>query len=174
MSYRVYSWVDFACVAEVISCVWLSCFWVYSRVKFRVYGWVKHRVYSWVTNPTRKKIEVKLPTILTDGEAEVGRVNEEKSRSEKIREEKEWEARDAGARKGKKVATHYLFPMIWRPGRSVKRPGGEMRDEKSHAFVARSTFPSQKIGETSTPDHFWKFRCRKRRCGWKQIFNSNM
>ena len=34
-------------------------------------------------------LEVKLPTIWTDGEAEVGRVREEKKRSEKIREEKE-------------------------------------------------------------------------------------
>ena len=34
-------------------------------------------------------LEVKLPTIWRDGKAEVGRVREEKSRSEKIREEKE-------------------------------------------------------------------------------------
>ena len=34
-------------------------------------------------------LEVKLPTIWTDGKAEVGRAREEKSRSEKSREEKE-------------------------------------------------------------------------------------
>ena len=34
-------------------------------------------------------LEVKLPTIWTDGKAEVGRFREEKKRSEKIREEKE-------------------------------------------------------------------------------------
>jgi len=34
-------------------------------------------------------LEVKLPTIWTDGKAEVGRVREENSRREKIREEKE-------------------------------------------------------------------------------------
>ena len=34
-------------------------------------------------------LEVKLPTIWTDGTAEVGRVREEKGRREKIREEKE-------------------------------------------------------------------------------------
>ena len=33
--------------------------------------------------------EVKLPTIWTDGKAEVGRVREEKKRSEKIRQKKE-------------------------------------------------------------------------------------
>ena len=49
-------------------------------------------------------LEVKLPTIWTNGKAEVGRVREEKSRREKIREEK-----DAGARKGNKVAKHYVF-----------------------------------------------------------------
>ena len=34
-------------------------------------------------------LEVKLPTVWRDGKAEVGKVREEKSRSEKIREEKE-------------------------------------------------------------------------------------
>ena len=38
-------------------------------------------------------LEVKLPTIWTDGTAEVGRVREEKSRRDKIREEKESEER---------------------------------------------------------------------------------
>jgi len=38
-------------------------------------------------------LEVKLPTIWTDGKAEVGRVREEKSTREKIREEKESEER---------------------------------------------------------------------------------
>ena len=37
-----------------------------------------------------ESLEVKLPTICRDGKAEVGRVREKKSRSEKIREEKEW------------------------------------------------------------------------------------
>ena len=37
--------------------------------------------------------------------------------------------------------------------------------------MARSTFPSQKVQNTSGPDHFWKLRCRKsaRRCGAKHI-----
>ena len=38
-------------------------------------------------------LEVKLPTIWTDGKAEVGRVREEKRRREKIREEEESEER---------------------------------------------------------------------------------
>ena len=46
--------------------------------------------------------------------------------------------------------------------------------EKVHAVVARSTFPSQNVQNTSAPDHFWKFRCRKsaRRCGAKHISKS--
>ena len=46
--------------------------------------------------------------------------------------------------------------------------------EKVHAVVARSTFRSQKVQNTSAPDHFWKLRCRKsaRRCGAKHISKS--
>ena len=49
-----------------------------------------------------------------------------------------------------------------------------MRDEKLHAVVARSTFPSQNAQNTQRSDHFWKFRCRKsaRRCGAKHISKS--
>ena len=43
--------------------------------------------------------------------------------------------------------------------------------EKVHAVVARSTFPSQNIQNTTCSRHFWRFRCRKsaRRCGAKQF-----
>ena len=34
-------------------------------------------------------------------------------------------------------------------------PCGQMRDEKLHAVVARSTCPSQNVQNTPT-DHFWK------------------
>ena len=53
-------------------------------------------------------------------------------------------------------------------------PAGHRSDEKLHAVVARSTFPSQKVQNTSGPDHFWKLRCRKsaRRCGAKHISKS--
>ena len=46
--------------------------------------------------------------------------------------------------------------------------------EKVHAIVARSTFPSQNVQNTSASDHFWKLRCRKsaRRCGAKHISKS--
>ena len=46
--------------------------------------------------------------------------------------------------------------------------------EKVHAVVARSTFRSQNVQNTSVPDHFWKLRCWKsaRRCGAKHMSKS--
>ena len=53
-------------------------------------------------------------------------------------------------------------------------PAGQMRDEKVHAVVARSTFRSQNVKNTRGSDHFFKLRCRKsaRRCGAKHISKS--
>ena len=75
-----------------------------------------------------------------------------------------------------------FFPMIWGSGGSKSRlakaagaePAGQMRDEKLHAVVARSTFPSQNVQNTPGSDRFWKLRCRKsaRRCGAKHISKS--
>ena len=72
--------------------------------------------------------------------------------------------------------------MIWGSGGSKSRlakaagaePAGQMRDEKLHAVVARSTFPSQNAQNTRGADHFWQLRCRKsaRRCGAKHISKS--
>ena len=72
--------------------------------------------------------------------------------------------------------------MIWGSGGSKSRlakaagaePAGQMRDEKVHAVVARSTFPSQNVQNTPGPEHFWQLRCRKsaRRCGAKHISKS--
>ena len=60
---------------------------------------------------------------------------------------------------------------------SLKRrgaePAGQVRDEKLHAVVARSTFPSQIVQSTPFSDHFWTLRCWKSaRCGAKHIFKS--
>ena len=99
-------------------------------------------------------LEVKLPTIWTD---EKQRWEEsEKRREEKKKEDhkkrKSQKKGDPGARKGTKVAKHCVFPMVCGSGGSKSRlakaagaePAGQMRDEKLHAVVARSTFPSQK------------------------------
>ena len=97
----------------------------------------------------------------------------------KIRRKKSKKKEDADARKSRKVAIHCVFPMIWGSGGSKSRlakaagaePAGQMRDEKLHAIVARSTFPSQNVQNTPGADHFWKLRCRKsaRHCGTKRV-----
>jgi len=101
---------------------------------------------------------------------------EEERRSQKRKSKKK---EDADALKGRKVAKHYVFPMICGSGGSKSRlpkaagaePAGRMRDEKLHAVVVRSTFASEKAKKTSHSEHFWKLRCRKsaRRCGAKHI-----
>ena len=119
--------------------------------------------------------------------AEVGRAREEKRREEERRSEKRKSEKkeDAGARKGRKVGTHCVFPMICGSRGSKSRlakaagaePPGQMRDEKLHAVVARSKFGSQSVQSTPCSDHFcyfWKLRCRKsaRHCGAKHISKS--
>ena len=54
------------------------------------------------------------------------------------------------------------------------QPAGQMRDEKLHAVVARSTYSSQNAQSIAGSGHFWKLRCRKsaRRCGAKHISKS--
>jgi len=37
-------------------------------------------------------------------------------------------------------------------------PAGQMRDEKLHAVVARSTLRSQNVRNAPGSDHFWKLR----------------
>ena len=101
---------------------------------------------------------------------------------EKSQKRKDQKKEDAGARQGRKVAIHCVFPMICGSGGSKSRlakaagaePAGQMRDEKLHAVLARSTFRSQNVQKTPAPDHFWKLRCRKsaRRCGAKHIAKS--
>ena len=83
----------------------------------------------------------------TNEKAEVGRVREEKRREEERRSEKRktQKKEDAGARKGRKVAKHGLFPMFWGSGGSKSRLA---RDEQLHAVVARSTSRCQNVQST--------------------------
>ena len=67
-------------------------------------------------------VEAKLPTIWTDGKASQPRITATK----KIRDEESQKNEDAGA-----------------------EPAGQMRDEKLHAAVARSTFGSKRCQSTS-------------------------
>ena len=118
----------------------------------------------------------------------MGRVREKRRVEERRVEERRSEKRksqkkeDPGARKGRKVAKHCVFPMICGSGGSKSRlataagaePSGQMRDEKLHAVVARSTLRSQNVQSTPCSDQFWKLRCRRsaRRCGAKHISKS--
>ena len=78
------------------------------------------------------------------------REEEDQKREDQKRKSKRTE--DTDARKGRKVAKHCVFPMICGYGGSKSRlakaagaePAGHRSDEKLHAVVARSTFPSQK------------------------------
>ena len=69
--------------------------------------------------------------------------------------------------------------MIRVSGQSKSRPvkaagaevGVQQRKQKLHAAVAKSTFWSEHVQNTSASEHFLKFWCRKiaRRCGEKHI-----
>ena len=106
------------------------------------------------------------------------RVREEKRSEEKKKEDHKKESlrrktiqvREKVGKSRNTVFSGHLWPR-----RSKSRlakaagaePAGQMRDEKLHAVVARSTFASQNVQNTPGSDHFWKLRCRKsaRHCG---------
>ena len=107
----------------------------------------------------------------------------EKQRWEESEKRKRKKKEDAGARKGRNVAKHCVFPFFYCPGESKSRlakaagaePPGQMRDENYiHAVVARGTSKSQNAESTSRSEHFWKFRRRKsvRHCGAKYTWKS--
>ena len=90
-------------------------------------------------------LEAKLPTIWRDGDGLPGRNSDvENVRREKIRDGESQKRKDAGDA----VAKHSVFPMTCGSGGSKSRlakaagaePAGQMKDEKLHADVARSTF----------------------------------
>ena len=115
--------------------------------------------------------------------AEQGRGTEKrKIRREKIRRERVRGQTLQMREKVGKSRNTVFFPMICGSGGSKSRlakaagaePAGHRSDEKLHAVVARSTFPSQNVQNTRGTDHFWNLRCRKsaRRCGAKHISKS--
>ena len=112
-------------------------------------------------------------------ESEMERVREKrKSRREKSRRKK-IQVREKVEESREKLC---FFQWFVGSGGSKSRlakaagaePAGQMRDNKLHAVVARSTFPSQNVQSTLGSDHFWKLRCRKsaRLCGAKHIWKS--
>ena len=115
-------------------------------------------------------LEVKLPTILThekQNQEETQTWKKSKRRRTergKIREEESQKREAAGARKGKKVPKHHVFSLLCGSGGSKSRfakatgaePTSQIKSEKWHAVVARSTFGSKKNQNTTCSEHFWK------------------
>ena len=98
-------------------------------------------------------------------------------------EAKKWEERRCRCAKRKERRDSLcFFPMIcgsgWSKSRLAKAAGaetsGQIRDEKLHAVVSRSTCRSQHLQNTSNSEHFWKLSCRKsaRQRGAKHISKS--
>ena len=105
-----------------------------------------------------------------------GQRREEKRRGEERREEKkrrrekrEDQRRERVRRKKMQVrenvgkSRNTVFSMTCGSAKAAgAEPSGQMRDEKLHAVMARSTFGSQNVQKTPTSEHFCKLRCRKK------------
>ena len=87
-------------------------------------------------------LEVKLPMEKQRWEESEKRKEERRRRRSEKRKSQRKE--DAGARRGRKVTIHCVFPKSRLAKVASAEPSGQMRDEKLHAAVARSTCRSQK------------------------------
>ena len=108
--------------------------------------WRHHITKQYIRRKFRSQTSVNMGRL--KGEEGRGRekrkIRREKIRRERVRRKK----MQMRARKGRKVTKHCVFPMICGSGGSKSRlakaagaePAGQMRDEKLHAVVARSTF----------------------------------
>ena len=103
------------------------------------------------------------------------RVRREKSRRERVRRKKIQMCEKVG----KSRFTVFFQWFVALEGRKVgslkRRVRSQLaRWEMNNCTLARSTFWSQNVQNTSASDHFWKLRCRKsaRRCGAKRISKS--
>ena len=125
----------------------------------------------WDNDRRKLRSQIKLPTIWTGGKAEVGRVREMRKEERRSEKRKSQRKEDAGARKGRKVAKHCVFPMICGTGVSKSRlakaagakPSGQMRDENCTPLWHEAHFQVKmhKAHQHPTSDHFWKLRCQK-------------
>ena len=136
--------------ALIIKCAWLLWILTQYQAKKQI---LKYIVEGSISIYCRRKFRSQTSDKMGTWKAEMGRVREEKRR----RKRKSQKKADPGARKGRKVAKHCVFPMICGSGGSKSRlakaagaePAGQMRDEKLHAVVARSTFASKKAKNTT-------------------------
>ena len=128
----------------------------------------------------RRKFRSQTSDNMDRWKAEQGRGREKR----KIRRKKSKKKEDADVRKGRKVAKHCVFPMIWGSGGSNSRlikaagaePAGQRWEIKNCTLPLwrEATFPSQNVQNTPGADHSWQLRCRKSacRCGAKHISKS--
>ena len=92
-----------------------------------------------------------------EGKTETRKIRRKKSRRDRVRR-KQMQMRE----KVGKSRNTVFFPMICGSGGSKSRlakaagaePSGQMRDEKLHAVVARSTLRSQNVQTTSASENF--------------------
>ena len=109
-----------------------------------------------------------------------------KEERRKKKEERRKKKEDPGARKGRKVAKHCVFPVTCGSGGSKSRlpkaagaePADKIRDEKLHAVVVRSAFPSQNVqstprSESTFAKHVWKSKCKKKTPQPRSAFGSS-
>ena len=136
-------------VADFLREAWARPLNIRPNVK-DVEWWMNFGLVGWFN---RRKFRSQTSDNMDRWKAEQGRGREKrKIRREKIRRERVRGQKIQMRRKGRKVAKHCVFPMICGSGGSKSRlakaagaePAGQMRDEKLHAVVARSTFRSQK------------------------------
>ena len=111
----------------------------------------QNRVKYWFPAIIEGSLEVKLRQY---GQTEKQRWEEPEKRKEEERRSKKrtiQKKEDAGARKGRKVAEHCVFPMICGSGSSKSRLA---KAAGAEPFVAR-----EKAKSTARPKHFWQLRC---------------
>ena len=188
-------WYDiYTYIFDIYICMYDTYIW-YEKYKYDIYIYavdihahiyIYHVLFRYdICIYDRRKFRSQTFNNMDRWKAEQGRGREKrKIRREKSRREKSKKKEDGDARKGRKVAKHCVFPMIWGSGGSKSRlakaagaePAGQMRDEKLHAVVARSTFPSQNVQSTPLSDHFWSCHVEKgaRRCGREAHFQVKM
>ena len=121
----------------------------------------------WIIRNDRRKFRSQTSDNMDRWKAEQGRgrekrkIRRKKSRRERVRRKK-MQMREKVGKLGNTVFFQWFGAPEGRKVGSLKRrgaePAGQMRDEKLHAVVARSTFASQNVQNTPGADHFWQLK----------------
>ena len=137
--------------------------YIHTYIYIYIYTYIYIHIYTYIYI-FEGSLEVKLPTIWTDEKQRWSRrIEKRRAEERRSKKRKSQKKADPGARKGRKVAKHCVFPMICGSRGSKSRlakaasaePAGQMRDEKLHPVVARSTFASEKAKSTSRSFGSW-------------------